>query len=167
MIPTATLATWLADNIHHLTQHPDAPQLADNLLEAINNATHTIDRPPDRWYAGTCNHTPNNDTPACTGELYAKTGAHTVTCPTCDATYDTAARRTWLREAVHDVLATTTEISRALTSLDTPVTVDSINGYARRGQLTAHGTDTHGHALYRVGDVITLVTATMARKAKP
>jgi hypothetical protein len=43
-----TLATWIADHIHHLAQHPAASEAHDDITAAVRNATRLIDTPPNR-----------------------------------------------------------------------------------------------------------------------
>lgn len=43
-----TLATWIADNLADLRQHPAANEAHDDITAAITNARRTIDTPPNR-----------------------------------------------------------------------------------------------------------------------
>lgn len=154
-IPAPQIGSWLAARIHWLRHHAAAAEAFDELHAAITTARHVIDRPPDRWYAGPCDH--------CHADLYAKTAATTVACPNCGVRYDVHARRSWLLDAAEDVLAPAVEIARALTTLAVPVTDGSIRGYVHRKRLTVRTHDTTGRPLYRLGDVLDLVAGERAR----
>jgi hypothetical protein len=69
-------------------------------------------------------------------------------------------RRRWLMSSAEDVLASTTEISRALTRYAQPVTPSALRGYVARKRLVAKGErPENGRVipLYRLGDVLEIV----------
>lgn len=155
-LSAARIARSLSERIDTIRRHPEAYLLADEVHAAVTQARRVIDRPPAKWYAGRC---------PCETDLYARPGAASVRCTGCGTTYDVAARRAELLATVEDRLATATEIARALTALATPITPAAIRGYAHRGRLTPRGTTVDGRPLYRVGDVIDLITERKARTA--
>lgn len=154
---TAQIAAWLLGQVEWIRHHPAADEAFDEIRSAVREARRVTDRPADRWYAGPCQ--------LCRTDLYVKAGKRDVACPECEATYDVAERREWLRAAVEDVLATTTEISRALTTLDVPITASSIRGYVHRKRLEVKAIDQGGSPLYRVGDVLDLIAGEKARRS--
>lgn len=132
-----------------IAAHEWAAETLHNLRRASAHATRVIDRPADRTFAGPCDE--------CGRDLYAKPDATTVDCTTCGLTYDVRARREWLLRVIDDQLATATEIARALTSLDLPVTSERIWQWRHRDRIEQRGTDRRGRPMYRVGDVVTLL----------
>lgn len=167
---TATaLATWLLMHVEWLRHRPEAPPIYDQILHAVDQIEHVVDRPADRWYAGPCDAPttqPNGADTTCTADLYARPGATQVTCPTCNTTWDVAERRTWLLHVAQDQLAHAELIGRALSALGLAVTPSMIRGYVHRGRIISHGTDRAGRPLYRVGDVLDAVSEAATTKTK-
>lgn len=153
----AGLAAWLQPRVGWLRHHAAAAEAHDEIVEAVRAARRVIDRPADRLYAGPCDE--------CGGDLYARPGALAVECRPCELVYEVEARRAWLLAALEEHLATTIEISRALTSLAQPVTPAAIRGYAHRGQLIPRGVNDRRHPLYRLGDVLDILTRQAERVA--
>jgi hypothetical protein len=156
----AAIAAWLRPRVGWLRHHPAAVEAHDEIVEAVRAARRVIDRPADRLYAGPCDQ--------CGGDLYARPGALAVECRPCELVYEVEARRAWLLEALEEHLATTIEISRALTSLAQPVTPNMIYGYVHRGRLIPRSHRAEGRKtipLYRVGDVLDIVTGQPERVA--
>lgn len=151
------MSRWLLTRAERIRQHQAGGEAVDELTTAVDQVWRVIDRPAQRWYAGAC---------SCGEHLYATPGARSFTCRGCGADYDVAQRQEWLRAAAEDQLAHAALISQALTTLALPVTPQRIRKWAERGQLVAHSVDTHGRALYRVGEVIELL-ARSAREEKP
>lgn len=152
-----------AQNVERIVMHPECVGLLTDMRTRIAEATRVIDRPPDQWYIGQC--TAQLDNGVCTRDLYAREGASSVRCPGCRTEHDVSQRRAVLLEAVENVLATATEIARAVHLLPTPVTRATIYSYAHRGRLVQKGTSTRGEPLYRVGDVLDLVRQQAQRRA--
>lgn len=148
-------ALWLAQRLHHLAEHPAADEAHHEITTASAAAWALIDRPPDTWWVGPCGE-PLGDGPLaahCTSELYARTGAKTITCPGCRARHDVTARRERMLDAAALTLVTATEAARALTSLDQPVTPSQVWGWVHRGHLHARDRNAAGQPRYRLGDV--------------
>lgn len=117
-----------------------------------------IDLPRSFRYLGRCDR--------CGTELYAEREAATWVCPgqDCLVSYDVTARMADLIERSRDVIATTSTIATALTSLDFPVTEERIRKWASRGLIEA--CDRPGRARwYRVGDVIDQVVRHRRKQA--
>lgn len=145
---TAAMAAWLLARLTPIAGQPWAPQ-ALRLTAIAGRGEQVIDAPPERTFAGPCDQ--------CGTDLYARAGQAHATCPTCGDTYDLAARRRWLLRMVDDRLATATEVARALTSLEMPVTAERIRQWKHRARLTPAATDPLGRPLFRVGDVVDLL----------
>jgi hypothetical protein len=154
----ASMSTWLlwrVDGVAAKKWAPDAMQL----VTIVDHCEVVVDRPPDRTYAGPCD--------ACSHDLFVEKGELTVVCERCGKSYDLRARREWLLHVVVDRLATAPEIARALTSLELPITHELIRQWRSRGRLTSRTKDRRGVPLYRVGDVVDLLSerARVARDA--
>lgn len=146
------LAVWLRPRVGWLRHHPAGQQAHDEITTAVRDARRAVDRPASRTYVGPCDR--------CGADMYVRHGAAAVVCGECEEAYDVETRRRWLLAAAEDVLGTTTEIARALTSLAQPVTEEMIRGYAHRGRLLARGrrlTGTRPVPVYRLGDVANII----------
>lgn len=155
------LAAWIRPRVGWLRHHHRAPEYLQMALEAAHTARRAVDRPAERLYAGPCDQ--------CGQDMYGRVGARIVECPPCDLVYDVAARRQWLLRSAEDVLATSTEIARAITRLGQPVTPEMIRGYVHRGHLVPHGHRTNGNRktpLYRLGDVLDVLAHRAEREGK-
>jgi hypothetical protein len=161
IMTTATevgMARVLIGRMDRLRMHPDAGLWLVQLEQAVERATAAIDRPAEKWYAGMCGGVAfmaSGLTGVCAAELYAKHDQMVITCPRCGAVYDVAERRAYLLSQVEDVLATATEVGRALTQYAgesvTPVRVRVLK---HRGKIVAHGVNNKGEPMYRIGDVL-------------
>jgi hypothetical protein len=155
----ASMAAWLSARLSRLNKHPAAQELHGEILGAVRAAERVVDRPADRWYAGIC-AAPLDGGQRCQRDLYAKPAAAQVTCPECGCEWDVKERREWLLGLAEDVLASATEIARAVTRLGQPVTPAAIRGYAHRGHIVAHGQRVVGGRevpTYRLGDVLDVI----------
>lgn len=125
------------------------------LAIAISQADLAIDAPPARSYVGICS-APKANLTYCHVELYAVEGQGVVTCPSCKAQHDVGDRRAVLMRAVEEVLATATDIARAVHLFNEPIKPALIHTWKARGKLHPGGTNAQGQPLYRVGDVLSL-----------
>lgn len=147
--------TMLLPRVDHIAAHQWAADTVLELDRVVAQSIRVIDRPPSRNYAGPCDQ--------CGHDLYAVGGKPTVTCRECGIEYNLTARREWLLARVHDQLATAVEISRALTSLELPVTADRIRQWKTRERIEVKAHDRIGRPLYRVGDVVDLLVEAAQR----
>lgn len=149
-------AAYLRRRVGWLRHHPDGALAHEQISDAVRQARRVCDRPADRLYAGRCD---------CGTDLYARLDAAYVVCRDPahgeeGVAWPVEERRRWLLASAEDVLATTTEISRALTRYARPVTPAAIRGYAARGRLVMKGERVENGRrvpLYRLGDVMRLV----------
>jgi hypothetical protein len=162
----AIAASWLAEHgqMEWLRHQREAAEAMAELREAAREVERIVDRPRDRWYAGPC----WEDLPTggrCEVELYAVPGARVVRCRECRAEHDAAGRKAWLLAEARDVLAHAALIAAALTALGMPVAVGTVYSWASRGRIVAHGSDTLGRPLYKVGEALDLLSSTSRRVA--
>lgn len=142
-------ADWLGAHVAQLRQLADAAAAFGELTRAVSSAERIIDLRPELWYAGPC--------PSCGDDTYAQPGASYVHCR-CGWQADAAERRRWLLQAAEATLVHSELAAQALSRLGQPVTGAMIRGYAFRGRLAAHGTDRLGRPLYRIGDLLDVLT---------
>lgn len=145
---SVSMSAWLMWRVDALAAQPDIDS-AQQLVRVVQKAEYVIDRPPERTYAGPCDD--------CGRDLYAEHSKQTVICHHCGISYDLAARRQWLLRVVNDRLATATEIARALTSLELPVTAERIRQWKHRERIDVVSHDRLGRPLFRVGDIVELL----------
>jgi hypothetical protein len=162
----ARTAAWLRRHTGALIRHPAGPDAVDEILAAARNARWAVDAPPrDLIYAGPCN--------GCEGDLYARPGASRVACRWCRdeeggrLTYEVAARRQWMLDALEDLELTAPAIARALSSLKRPIKPALLHTWVARGRLVPAGADEAGRQLFHVRDVLDLVAAGETRGRQP
>jgi hypothetical protein len=183
VMPTemGTQSQWLQARVNHIRLRPYAAGLWQSVKLATSDGWRAVDRPADKIFAGLCGakvgvgaHVEDNvvmvylDHGKCQAELYAKPGASKVECPRCGHIVSVSERRTQLLAEVQDVLWPTRGIADALAGfLQMTITPSAIRGMAHRGEITQRGTRPDGSALYRVGDVLEVLTRRVERKSKP
>jgi hypothetical protein len=154
------LAGWLRPRVGWLRHHEAGADAYEQITGAVHEARRVIDRPADKLYAGPCDE--------CGRDLYAGIDAAYVRCGNVDGheggdewVWSVVERRRWLLDSARDVLATTTEISRALARYQgKSLTTEAIRGYVKRGRLTVRGHRPDGGRkvpLYRLGDMLDIL----------
>lgn len=170
------IAGYLRDHggLDWAAQHPDGPQLVEELTAALRNARRAIDRPADRAFIGTCGALIEIDVvvdghrtllPAsCPEELYAPVDRDEIDCPRCGTTWNVRARQDAMLTDLRDVLLPAVDVARAVDGLGVDITPERIRQWKRRGVLAPAvdecgraRADVHGRPLYRVGDVLDVV----------
>lgn len=152
------MSRWLLWRVDGLTLHDIGPEAVDEITDAVAECNRLIDRRPDRWYAGPCN-AEDEEGVECGADLYAKRTKGLVECRDCGASYDVAARRTWLLAAAEDRLADAATIARSVSWLGAePLTASRVRKWAERGRIVAKGHD-GSSPLYRIGDAINLLAS--------
>lgn len=164
-------ARLLRNDLTDLLRKPECARMILALHEANASALAVIDRPPDRWYAGQCSALVDVSNAApqgiCLFDLYAMPDAVTVTCAVCGTVHNVEQRRSTLLTAAEDVLATATEIARAVALFGEEISAARIHTWSARKRLTQRGVNTAGQPLYRVGDVIAIARARAVRQPSP
>lgn len=161
----------LATHLDDLRQHADADRAVIDIGGAVAKARRTIDRRPERWFAGPCDG--NGYTirgqgapeQGCGEWLYARPEARDVKCKACTTVYDVEMRRAWMLEAAEDYLCTAKMLSRFVSRFGAPVKANTITQWRRRGRLEQRGVDQNRDPLYRIGDVLSLVHGENVRAA--
>lgn len=143
-------ATWLAVRVDGIAGVAYLADLGHDFVGHDSRAWKVIDRPPELSYAGQCD--------ICGTHLYAVVGQPLTTCPACNQTHDVAMRRAAMLKAAADRLVTAREASTALTTLELPVTGERIRQWVARRRLLVRGHTPDRHRLYRLGDIIDLLT---------
>lgn len=155
------MATLLLSRLGWLRTHKAGHEAVDEIGAAMALVRRRVDRPADRWYAGTCRSGTFGE--PCEQELYVRPGAYEFTCPTCATVWNVIDRREWLLEAVEDELAHASQLAAAVTSLGQPVTADRIRQWAARGRIFHRTVDVRSRPLYLVRDVLDLLHGTRRR----
>lgn len=162
---------YLSANSSHLTVHPAADEMLDELLDLERRLRRIIDRPAERWYAGVCS-APTGDG-QCPAELYATSSRGGLTCRDCGSVHDIRTRRELLLNEAEHMLVTASEAARAIV-----VWSDYDRGENRlvrristwrernriqvRGHRIEMGTE---RPTYRLGDVLDLLADDATREA--
>lgn len=155
----ADMGQWLLERFGKLVQHAAAQEMCEEICDVVRQADEAVDRRPERAYAGQCAE--------CQTHMYAKAGRAMVRCPGCEATYSVAERREWLMNELHDYLAHSVRLSRLVGWLGLTIADSTIRWWAGKRRIVAHGTDSEGRPLYRLGEVVAMhYAAKEAREAK-
>lgn len=181
-------ASYLLSRMSVIQGDAGAPVLHAAVLEAVRRVERVIDREPERVAAGECGAELPNEI-LCTKVLYVDPEEAYVICPACKTRWSVAERRAWLLAAAQDSLGNAATIATALTRLDQPVTPELIRKWKERGKLIPHGNEPPppcrdhqgigrqpqsceacrskvGVPLYRLGDVVDLLTDSMAAASR-
>ncbi|MEV0251182.1 hypothetical protein AB0H76_31635 [Nocardia sp. NPDC050712] len=119
-----------------------------DVARAVRVARAAIDRPEVHRVLGRC---------GCGAPLYAAEIRDVLACESCGRTHSAADVRATALVRAADKLATAAQLARLLPWMgETRITADRIRQWAVRGKLAAHSVD--GRTLYRVGDVLALVS---------
>jgi hypothetical protein len=165
--PLAELARFVAAHLGWLRVRPEAAQAWNELDAAYRRAVRTVDRPEAMWYAGPC-WSPVANGAKCEQELYMpKTGQRWIRCHRCGAQWSSEARREWLLASARDYLATATEMARLVAAYAEVISTDfhrMLRLWIHRRRIRPRTDDERGRPMYRVGDVLDLVTDSMARR---
>lgn len=170
----AGIAEWLIENITEVRLGDHSPTLHARIKEAMSEARAVIDRPPDRWYAGTCGFDGegrDSTLGPCVAELYvdiddAGRVESFIRCPTCDEQWDVQERRNILAATVSEQVVKAATLSAALTMVGREVPAATVRSWIRRGKLISVDVDVDGRPLYRTGDALAIVAQAEAKAAE-
>jgi hypothetical protein len=143
----ALCESLLAGLPHRAKHDPEIGRMFAVLREDELRIRQIIDLPKSYRYLGRCDH--------CGTELYVDRAAEVWQCEGagCEASYKIKDRMDELVERSRDVIASTSTIATALTSLEFPVTEELIRKWASRG-LIASQPAAGRVRYYRLGDVL-------------
>lgn len=158
------LAKWLLQHPRPswIRNHPDAQELAVQIIDAIRTCWRVVDVAPGRRYAGVCGHE------GCQERLYGRESRALVTCQGCGAKHALGDRQTALLVQVEDELVELRELVGIIMNADGKnVSSSAIRNLKHRGRIVAkvndNGTirprilDDEGPELFLVRDVIDAV----------
>lgn len=151
-------ALWLARQTEWIRHRREIEEALPVLERAARIMRSLADGPADRRWLGQCG-APLDDGP-CRTDLYARDGAATARCRTCEAEYVVADRRRANAELARGYSYTATEISDAYPEIRT----DRIRQWASRGRITSTG-PVDGRPAYDLGEVLELAAKEAARLA--
>jgi hypothetical protein len=154
---------FVGEDVNWVRRHPQAGEMLAKLGTAVKDAYRAIDRMQDRQYLGQCLYTEGELT--CHAEIWAKPGAHQVTCTQCGITHEVGERRAWLMRQAKDQLFTVREIAQVIGSYgELRITESTIRSYISTGQLVYHG-KAEGSGLVRLSELLDVI-ATHAAKPR-
>jgi hypothetical protein len=155
------LALW-GDDITEIRRHVKAAEIVSGIGRVVKDAYRAIDRMQERQYLGTCMY--EEDDLTCHAELWARPGAHQVTCSQCGITHEVGERRAWLLQKAEDMIATPREAARYIGEIG-HITVGEqrIRNYVDRHRITARPS-ADGVMRIRVGDLLAVILDESERK---
>lgn len=179
----AGMSRYLLASVSALRHRPEVTECADDIDAAVRGVEKVIDRKPEQVFYGPCGSVeyidgePDPNCEPCPADLYGQAEATDLTCEACATPHKVEDIRRHLMDAAQDRLATAAELSRFLThfgQVDTskPLTAERIRKWASRRTedsppvLLAHAQDKDGRPLYRVGDVVKLLTEGAQRERR-
>lgn len=150
------IARWLKLLPGLLTTNDYAPQMAHSIREAVSSAQSMIDRPAEKKFLGTCNW--------CSKALYVKVDSNgdipDVYIECCGVETSAQDLREDLLQKLHDQVAPANRIVGLVNEITgEDVSSDAIRAMKRRNpKLEVRGKSSQGADLFRVGDVIHILT---------
>lgn len=147
----AAVARWMLNHVTWLRHQRAGHEAVEQITSAVSAIRRTVDRPPERIYAGPCRD--------CGGDMFGKPGAASVDCRPCGLSYDVAEMLTWMRGQVYGRLVTAKEGVVLLSRFGLPVAQKTIDKWHERKRLADHKQDADGKWLYLFDDLVTLAAA--------
>lgn len=155
------LALW-GDDILAIRRHPQAAEIVSGIGYVIKAAYRAIDRMQERQYMGQCLF--EEDGLTCHAEVWARPGAHQVTCTQCGITHEVAERREWLLEKAEDMIVTPREASRYVGEVGgLEVRQQQIRNYLDRKRIAVRPSP-DGLKRFRLGDLLQVLRDDTARR---
>jgi hypothetical protein len=146
----ASIGRWLLARHDRIAGHAAAAEAVDEITSAVRSAIQVVDRPVELIFAGRCR---------CGTALYARPGATVVQCRDCDAAPVAVERQLErMRDELRDQLAHPAGAAALLARLDIRAPESTIRRWAKSGRILAHGADRKGRTLYRIGDILEVIT---------
>lgn len=164
-IKSSELVAFLLTNVQDIRYLEDAAQCYDEITYLHSRLEGTVDRSPERIYAGPCHA--DRDGVRCERDLYAPPGRRddddaVIVCDGhrgdeegCGATHLAGDRKEWLLASLEDSLVPLDELRAFVKStLHMPWPPGgTVRSWVNRKQIQPH-TVVHGVELYRGGDVL-------------
>jgi hypothetical protein len=160
---TVEAADWLASRVTHLSGHPAADELHDEITSIVHRVRQVIDRMADRVYIGPCDGQGADDVEGfepCGSSLFGKPGLSWARCSVCGREYHVQARRDWLLASLEDHMGSSTYVAMVASGLGVKVAASTIRMWVKRKKLyPRHWAPPpkpggNPRPLYRVGDVV-------------
>lgn len=148
-------------DINAVRRDPDAATIVTGIGKAVKAAYRTIDRLQERHYLGQCMY--EEDGATCHAEVWAKQGAHQVTCTQCGITHEVHERRAWLLLQAEDLICTPREAARYVGEVGgIEVGHQRIRNYIDRKRIPVRPSP-DGVKRFRLGDLLELLRGDVAR----
>lgn len=146
-------AQWMAAFPNLLAGQVAAVEMHSDIRTWVDSATHCIDRPVERTYAGMC--TGKFEDKDCATRMFALVDRSIVTCPKCEALYYVDQQWRVMEELLRAKNLPARAIADALKSYaNIGINVKTIRSWGRRGQIPSYGTDKHGSLIHNVGETL-------------
>ena len=139
------IARWTLGHVTWLRHHRAGHEAVEEILTAVGDLRHVVDRPAPRVYAGPCSD--------CGKDMYAKPDAATVECRPCGLEYPVADMVAWMQAEARQRLVTAKESIVLLGRFGLPLSQKTVEKWNLRGRLVVHGHDQQGRCLYLFDDV--------------
>lgn len=156
-------ARWLSRHPNWLAIYPAADELWVEVRDEVRALRRATDIPRDsRVYLGKCGAEYPAEDPdesgsepvVCTEELWTRSDAEDVVCPTCGAQWGAEARRVWLLAYAEGTAGTVEFLSGLLSLLGFSVTAQEVRTLIKSKGIEPVTTVDHGKRTYRVGAVM-------------
>lgn len=166
---------WLESHVVTIGTLEWAGECLREMRDCERMLRRILDRADTGRYAGLCgNEIGREDTPdgpqtvACERHLYVSAGSSWVVCPECGRTWNAEERREAMLAVARKELAPVRTIARVVVALTDEPSAERltrrIEQWVRREQLRDYGVrvlDGHPRRVYRIDDVLRLVTGEM------
>jgi hypothetical protein len=142
-----SMSRWLMWRVDGLAFNDMAYEFVRDITDAAKACKRTVDRKPERRYAGPCE---------CGRDLYHKPGATEVKCRECERVYQVGELYAWMRQGVLGRLVTAREGSTLLGTFDLPTSASTIDKWHARKRIVDHGENAQKRRLYLIDDLLDL-----------
>jgi hypothetical protein len=157
-----SVARWLLTRINLLASHEAAEDIHREITDACASGNRAIDKVAERIFVGLCE---------CGDWLYARPSSRLVQCRKCERSFDVAASREGLWEALGDRLMTIAEIVswgvqlQYVAEKETKRVRNLLDQWVKRGRIVAHSVNRHGKGMFPFGETLTSAMSATRRPA--
>ncbi|MFE1170438.1 hypothetical protein [Nocardiopsis sp. NPDC058789] len=155
-----SMASWLFPAVGWLRGRDYGSEFVDEITAAVAQALRVVDSPQRTVFVCRC---------TCGEHVYARENAPAATCPgsECGTVWGVTEQRAWMLQNADGQLLGASDMARAVSRPNDPVSASTIRSWARRNKLTKYNPDggplRHGEMtkvpLYKVSEVLALVLA--------